>query len=93
MNVPETLYAKTVDGVHIAYQVIGDGPGDLVFVPGFVYNIEQAWEWPHMARFARRLSSFAGLSSSIAAGRDFRTTSFPVKRNSPFRPGWTTSEP
>jgi len=61
VNVPETRYAKTADGVHIAYQVIGDGPGDLVFVPGFVYNIEQAWEWPHLARFARRLSSFSRL--------------------------------
>jgi pimeloyl-ACP methyl ester carboxylesterase len=61
VNLPETRYAKTVDGVHIAYQVIGDGPGDLVFVPGFVYNVEQAWEWPHMARFARRLSSFSRL--------------------------------
>lgn len=43
MDVPETEYAKTVDGVHIAYQVLGDGPGDLVFVPGFVFNVEQAW--------------------------------------------------
>jgi class 3 adenylate cyclase len=61
MGVPETEYAKTVDGVHIAYQVLGDGPGDLVFVPGFVFNIEQAWEWPQLARFARRLSSFCRL--------------------------------
>jgi hypothetical protein len=58
VDVPETRYARTVDGVHIAYQVLGDGPGDLVFVPGFVFNVEQAWEWPQMARFARRLSSF-----------------------------------
>jgi pimeloyl-ACP methyl ester carboxylesterase len=61
VNVPETRYAKTADGVHIAYQVIGDGPGDLVFVPGFVFNVEQAWEWPQMARFARRLASFCRL--------------------------------
>ena len=31
MNVPETRYAKTVDGVHIAYQVFGEGPVDMVF--------------------------------------------------------------
>jgi class 3 adenylate cyclase len=58
VDVPETRYARTVDEVHIAYQVLGDGPGDLVFVPGFVFNVEQAWEWPQMARFARRLSGF-----------------------------------
>ncbi|HEX6580490.1 MAG TPA: adenylate/guanylate cyclase domain-containing protein [Actinomycetota bacterium] len=61
MEIPETRYASTSDGVHIAYQVVGDGPGDLVFVPGFVFNVEQTWEWPQMARFARRLASFARL--------------------------------
>ena len=35
MNEPETRYAKTIDGVHIAYQVRGDGPVDLVYVTGF----------------------------------------------------------
>ena len=49
MDVPETRYAKTMDGVHIAYQIVGEGPGDLVFVPGFVFNVEQTWEWPQMA--------------------------------------------
>jgi hypothetical protein len=61
VNVPETRYAKTADGVHIAYQVLGEGPADLVFVPGFVFNVEQVWEWPVVARFARRLASFARL--------------------------------
>jgi len=61
VDVPETRYAKTTDGIHIAYQVLGDGPGDLVFEPGFVFNVVQAWEWPQMARFARRLSTFCRL--------------------------------
>ena len=61
MDIPETRYAKTADGVHIAYQVLGAGPGDLVFVPGFVFNVEAAWEWPQMAAFARRLASFSRL--------------------------------
>jgi len=43
--VPKTQYAKSGD-VHIAYQVIGDGPVDLVFIPGFVSHVEQAWESP-----------------------------------------------
>jgi class 3 adenylate cyclase len=61
VNVPETRYAKTLDGVYIAYQTVGDGPGDLVFVPGFVSNVEQTWLWPQMARFASRLGSFSRL--------------------------------
>jgi pimeloyl-ACP methyl ester carboxylesterase len=61
MDAPETAYALTDDGVHIAYQVVGDGPWDLVFVPGFVFNVEQVWEWPAAARFARRLASFSRL--------------------------------
>jgi len=55
---PETRYAHCGD-VSIAYQVIGDGPADLVYVPGWVSNIELMWEEPSLARFLRRLSSFA----------------------------------
>jgi hypothetical protein len=36
VNRPETRYAKTADGVHIAYQVMGEGPFDLVYVPGWI---------------------------------------------------------
>jgi pimeloyl-ACP methyl ester carboxylesterase len=54
----ETFYADS-DGVKIAYQVHGDGPLDLVFVPGFVSHVELFWEDPAIARFLRRLASFA----------------------------------
>jgi pimeloyl-ACP methyl ester carboxylesterase len=54
----ETLYADS-DGVKIAYQVHGDGPLDLVFVPGFVSHVELFWEDPAVARFLRRLASFS----------------------------------
>jgi pimeloyl-ACP methyl ester carboxylesterase len=57
---PETRYARSGD-VHIAYQVVGEGPFDLVFVPGFVSNVEAAWESPALARFFRRLASFSRL--------------------------------
>jgi len=57
---PATHYVKSGD-VHIAYQVIGDGPLDLVFVPGFVSNIEAAWDSPARANFFRRLASFSRL--------------------------------
>ena len=60
MEVPATRYAKSGD-VHIAYQVLGSGPLDLVFVPGFVSNIEALWSAPMRAAFFRRLASFARL--------------------------------
>jgi len=46
--VPETRYARSGD-VNIAYQVLGDGPRDLVFVMGWVSNIEVFWEEPTLA--------------------------------------------
>jgi pimeloyl-ACP methyl ester carboxylesterase/DNA-binding CsgD family transcriptional regulator len=57
---PETRYAKS-GSVNVAYQVLGDGPGDLVLVPGFVSHVEVAWEEPRLARFLGRLASFARL--------------------------------
>ena len=56
---PTTRYARS--DVSIAYQVHGEGPLDLVFVPGFVSHVEYLWEDPTFARFLRRLASFARL--------------------------------
>jgi pimeloyl-ACP methyl ester carboxylesterase len=56
----ETKYAKSGEA-HIAYQVLGDGPIDLVWVPGFVSHVEYEWEHPRPARFFRRLASFSRL--------------------------------
>ncbi len=57
---PETQYAKSGD-VHVAYQVLGDGPIDLVIVPGWVSHIELVWEEPEAAAFLRRLGEFSRL--------------------------------
>jgi class 3 adenylate cyclase/pimeloyl-ACP methyl ester carboxylesterase len=57
---PETRYARSGD-VNIAYQVVGDGPFDVVLVPGFVSNVELAWQVPAQAAFISRLSSFCRL--------------------------------
>ena len=57
---PETHYAKC-DDVHIAYQVLGDGPIDLLFVPGFVSNVEATWRNPENRAFFQRLASFCRL--------------------------------
>jgi pimeloyl-ACP methyl ester carboxylesterase len=58
--IPETRYAKSGD-VHIAYQVTGSGPLDLVMVPGFISHLDHAWENPGLAACWRRLGSFARL--------------------------------
>jgi class 3 adenylate cyclase/pimeloyl-ACP methyl ester carboxylesterase len=60
MVAPETRYAKSGD-LRIAYQVVGSGPLDLVFVPGFVSNIELFWERPEWAEFFSRLAGFSRL--------------------------------
>src|SRR5215204_5103200 len=56
----ETRYAKSGD-INIAYQVVGDGPLDLVFVMGWVSHLDYFWEEPGFARFLRRLASFSRL--------------------------------
>ena len=56
---PKIRYAKSGDGVHIAYQVAGDGPLDLVVVPGSVSHLQVAWEAPDYAHYFGRLASFA----------------------------------
>jgi class 3 adenylate cyclase len=59
-SVPETRYAKSGD-LNIAYQVVGEGPFDLVYVPGWVSNIEAMWEEPSHARLLGRLAAFSRL--------------------------------
>jgi DNA-binding SARP family transcriptional activator/pimeloyl-ACP methyl ester carboxylesterase len=55
---PETRYAVSGD-VRVAYQVVGDGPRDLVLVPGMMSHLELTWEYPPYERFVRRLAAFA----------------------------------
>jgi len=59
--IPETRYAKTVDGVHIAYQAVGGGAVDIVAAIGWTTNIEAMWEEPSLARWLTRLSTFGRL--------------------------------
>jgi pimeloyl-ACP methyl ester carboxylesterase len=58
MGPPETRYARSGD-VNIAYQVVGEGPLDVVWVQGWVSNVEAMWDVPPMARFVERLASFS----------------------------------
>jgi pimeloyl-ACP methyl ester carboxylesterase/DNA-binding winged helix-turn-helix (wHTH) protein len=57
---PETRYARNGD-VNIAYQIVGDGPIDIVFVMGWISHLEYFWKEPHFAAFLDRLSSFSRL--------------------------------
>jgi pimeloyl-ACP methyl ester carboxylesterase len=78
VDVPRTRYARSGD-LNIAYQVFGAGSLDLVYVPGWVSHVEEAWESPEYAAFLRRLGSFArvlmfdkrgtGLSDPVAIDR------------------------
>jgi class 3 adenylate cyclase len=56
----ETRYARSGD-VSIAYQVVGEGPFDLVYVPGWVSNVELMWDEPDYTAFLERLASFSRL--------------------------------
>ena len=60
MDIPDIQYARN-GSVALAYQVLGDKPLDLVYMQGFINNIDIAWDNPHYARFLRRLSSFSRL--------------------------------
>jgi class 3 adenylate cyclase len=57
---PETRYARSGD-LNIAYQVVGDGPLDLVYVPGWISNVELMWEEPAHAHVLGRLVRFSRL--------------------------------
>lgn len=58
MQRPKTHYAKAGE-IHIAYQVFGDGPIDLLWCQGWATHVEYAWEGPDYARFLTKLSQFA----------------------------------
>jgi class 3 adenylate cyclase/pimeloyl-ACP methyl ester carboxylesterase len=65
--IPETRYAKS-GAAHIAYQIVGAGPTDLVLITGLFSHIEHQWEEPSFARFLERLASFSRLIVFDARG-------------------------
>jgi pimeloyl-ACP methyl ester carboxylesterase/DNA-binding CsgD family transcriptional regulator len=58
MGAPATLYARS-GALHIAYQVVGDGPRDLIYVPSAFGHVEIFWESPEVEHFLRGLASFS----------------------------------
>ena len=61
MKNPRTRYAETDDGAHIAYQVVGDGPLDLIFIPWWWNHLESQWDDPLISHFLDRLANFSRL--------------------------------
>jgi class 3 adenylate cyclase len=61
VDIPDTRYAVASDGDSIAFCVAGDGPFDLVYVPGFISHVELLWAEPAIGRFYERLASFSRL--------------------------------
>jgi class 3 adenylate cyclase/alpha-beta hydrolase superfamily lysophospholipase len=57
---PDPRYT-TVAGSQVAYQVVGDGPTDLVFVTGLVSHLDRQWEWPVMAEMLERMATYGRL--------------------------------
>jgi len=88
MNGP-VRYTRNGD-VHIAYQVVGDGPIDLVYTAGIWSNLDVMWEEPRWARYLSRLASFSRLILSTCEAWDC-----PIEgRSRPWsRYRWTTSAP
>ena len=79
MQRPETRYARCGD-VAIAYQVVGDGPTDLLYAQGWLSNVEYAWESPECARFLTSLSRFSRLIffDKRGTGMSDRNVGFPT---------------
>ena len=83
---PDTHYATSGE-VQIAYQVIGTGPLDLVLVPGYISNLDHAWEEPSLVHFISRLCLSAASSCSTSAAPAFPTGSAICRR---WKSVWTT---
>src|SRR5512134_1155478 len=79
VDVPETRYAKTPDGLDIAYQTLGNGSPDVVQVSSYFSNLDHAWAEPSIARERRAIAELGrlicldargtGLSDRIAGDR------------------------
>jgi class 3 adenylate cyclase/pimeloyl-ACP methyl ester carboxylesterase len=61
VEIPQTRYATTEDGISLAFQTVGEGPVDLVFDPASFGNVDVMWELPALADLFVRLSSFSRL--------------------------------
>jgi class 3 adenylate cyclase len=77
--VPETHYARTPDGVSLAYHTVGDGPVDLLWLHAFMGSLEVLWESEVMRSTTEKLASFARVirHDMRATGLSGRATTLP----------------
>ena len=61
VQIPETYYARTVEDLSVAYQTVGNGPPDVLFLRGWHTNVEHDWEERVLAHVFRRIASFGRL--------------------------------
>ena len=84
MDIRDTRYAKTPDGVYIAYQIAGDGPIDLVYQLDFMGNVDLVWEWPSLRGWLPGLAAFCRVilhdrrGTGLSVGTWHRRTSRPA---------------
>ena len=78
-STPRTRFAKS-GRYSIAYQIVGEGPFDLLYIPGFVSNVELAWQEPRLARFLGGLAAFSRLIAFDKRGRGTARRSKPPGR-------------
>jgi len=76
--IPRTEYVLAEDGVHVAYQVFGDGP-DLVLVNRMAATIGYMWEIPDFARFLRRLGTMARVIALDSRGVGLSDRRLPLR--------------
>jgi class 3 adenylate cyclase/pimeloyl-ACP methyl ester carboxylesterase len=74
----ETGYAQTEDGVYLAYQLIGDGPIDVLYQPDWPGNIDMEWEWPAFAAFLDGLGTFARVTMHEHRGVGLSSRNVPI---------------
>ena len=58
MQPPPTQYVER-NGVSLAYQVVGEGPVDILIAPGFISHLDLQWTDPRYSRFLSRMASFS----------------------------------
>ena len=91
-GLPVTRYAVTDDGIHIAYQTVGDGPIDLVLVT-WLLNVEHIWGWPEAASVLRRLATFSQLILLDRRGTGLSDHAVEKESRSRWTRRWTTCAP
>ena len=78
-GIPATRYARAGDTT-VAYQVLGDGPVDVVYVPGWITHLEYRWQQPRAVQLLRRIASFSRLIlfDKRGTGMSDRTQGYPT---------------